>query len=213
MPDALDLPSFWKNIKEGKYSITDVPRDRWNADLYYDEDRKAPDKTYSKIGGWVKEDNWDPMRWKLPIPPKVSAQMDLTQKWAITAAREALLDFDYLNKDFNRDRTAVILGVAMGGDQHLYSASRIFFPEYAEMLKKSDHFSSLPGDMRKIIIEEMRSGLDGFFPDITEDTMPGELSNIVAAELQLYLTFMVPITLRMQLVLPPWQVLPLPLRD
>ena len=57
--------------------------------------------------------------------------MDYTQKWAITAAREALLDFGYPDKDFDRDRTAVILGVAMGGDQHLYSAARIFFPEYA----------------------------------------------------------------------------------
>ena len=27
----------------------------------------APDKTYSKIGGWVREFSWDPMKWHMPI--------------------------------------------------------------------------------------------------------------------------------------------------
>jgi malonyl CoA-acyl carrier protein transacylase len=183
MPDATDLPAFWNNIKQGKYSISEVPHDRWNPEKYYDADRKAPDKTYSTIGGWVKNDGWDPMKWRLPIPPKVSDQMDLTQKWAITAAREALLDFGYPDKDFDKDRTAVILGVAMGGDQHLYSAARIFFPEYEEMLAKSSNFAQLPVDMRKKIIGEMYTNLDDFYPGITEDTMPGELSNIVAGRI------------------------------
>jgi acyl transferase domain-containing protein len=183
MPDAPDLANFWQNIKEGKYSISEVPGDRWNANKYFDTDRKAPDKTYSKIGGWVREDNWDPLKWRLPIPPKVSAQMDFTQKWAITATREALLDFGYPDKDFDKDRTAVILGVAMGGDQHLYSAARIFFPEYAEMLTNSAGFSKLPGEVRQKILGEMHSNLDAFFPGITEDTMPGELSNIVAGRI------------------------------
>ena len=66
MPDAPNLPTFWNNIKQGKYSISEVPNDRWGVDKYYDPDRKAPDKTYSKIGGWVKEDGWDPMKWRLP---------------------------------------------------------------------------------------------------------------------------------------------------
>ena len=130
MPDAPTLSQFWNNIKNSRYSISEVPQDRWDANMYFDSDRKAVDKTYSKIGGWVKDFHWDPIKWKLPIPPKVADQMDLTQKWAVSAAREALLDFGYPDKDFDNDRTAVILGVAMGGDQHLYSATRIFFPEY-----------------------------------------------------------------------------------
>ena len=53
MPDAPNAPAFWQNIKDGRNSISDVQPDRWDADLYYDPDPKAPDKTYSKIGGWV----------------------------------------------------------------------------------------------------------------------------------------------------------------
>ena len=41
LPDAPDAPSFWTNLREGRYSISDVT-DRWDADLYYDPDPSAP---------------------------------------------------------------------------------------------------------------------------------------------------------------------------
>ncbi|NND06425.1 MAG: type I polyketide synthase, partial [Saprospiraceae bacterium] len=189
MPDAPNLPQFWQNLKDARYSISDVPQGRWSLENYYREDRKVPDKTYSKLGGWVTDDGWDPMKWRLPIPPKVSAQMDRTQKWAITASREALMDFGYPDKEFDGDRTAVILGVAMGGDQHLFSAARIMFPEYVDILSKSEHFSDLPAEVRKNIVAEMQANLGDIFPQITEDTMPGELSNIVAGRIAALFNF------------------------
>ena len=183
MPDAPTLPKFWDNIKKGVYSISDVPENRWKKSLFYDEDRKAPDKAYSTIGGWVKEFEFDPIKWRLPIPPKVSDLMDLTQKYAITATREALLDFDFENKSFDRERTAVILGNAMGGDQHLYSAGRALFPEFADALNNAEGFRTLPANVRKEIIEAANAGLSPHFVPITEDTMPGELSNIAAGRI------------------------------
>ena len=57
--------SFWQNVKDGRYSITEVKTDRWDPALYYDADHGAPDKTYSKIGGWVREHVWDPVKWRL----------------------------------------------------------------------------------------------------------------------------------------------------
>jgi len=55
LPDAPDAPTFWNNLTEGRYSITDVDDERWRSDLYFDEDRSALEKTYSKIGGWVRD--------------------------------------------------------------------------------------------------------------------------------------------------------------
>src|SRR6202022_2599396 len=34
-PGSPDLESFWANILEGRDLITEVPAERWNADLYY----------------------------------------------------------------------------------------------------------------------------------------------------------------------------------
>ncbi|HEY2017050.1 MAG TPA: beta-ketoacyl synthase N-terminal-like domain-containing protein, partial [Bryobacteraceae bacterium] len=62
MPDAPNVAAFWANLKAGRYSISEVTPDRWDPALYYDRDHGAPDKTYSKIGGWVRQHEWDPMK-------------------------------------------------------------------------------------------------------------------------------------------------------
>ena len=45
LPDAPDAGAYWANLTEGRYSISDVPAERWDADLYYDADPRTPDKT------------------------------------------------------------------------------------------------------------------------------------------------------------------------
>ncbi|MGD8320650.1 MAG: type I polyketide synthase, partial [Gemmatimonadota bacterium] len=179
LPDAPDVDAFWANLAGGRYSISDVT-DRWDADLYYDPDPSAPDKTYSRIGGWVRDFDWNPLQWRMPVPPKVGDMMDLAQKWAVSASRQALLDYGYPERPLDNERVAVIMGNALGGDFHLLSASRILFPEVGDELRKAPSFAALPPEVRTAVMEELVSGVRGRLPDITEDTMPGELGNIVA---------------------------------
>ncbi len=183
LPDAPDVPTFWKNIKSGRYSITEVMPDRWDSALYYDPDPKAPDKTYSKIGGWVREYAWEPLKWRMAIPPRVADAMDHSQRWAISAMREALADYGYPERPLNTDRTAVILGNALGGEKHYLTSMRAYFPEYARELEESATFSALPTAVRRDITREWHTRLDSFFPPITEDSMPGELANCLAGRI------------------------------
>ncbi|HYD54414.1 MAG TPA: beta-ketoacyl synthase N-terminal-like domain-containing protein, partial [Gemmatimonadaceae bacterium] len=180
LPDAPDAPSFWANLIAGRDSIAETPPDRWDPALYYDPDPKAPDKSYSKIGGWVREWNWEPLKWKLPIPPAVSAQMDRGQQWAIAAAREALTDFGWPKRPLEPLRTAVIVGNAMAGERHYMTALRVHFPEWARELEQAPHFGALPEDVRRAILGEVKASFGARMPEITEDTMPGELANIIA---------------------------------
>ncbi|MCP5111236.1 MAG: hypothetical protein GY953_10410, partial [bacterium] len=180
LPDAPNAPSYWENLKSGRYSISDVPPDRWDPALYFDPDPKAPDKTYSIIGGWVREVDFSPLEWRMPIPPKVSDAMDPTQKWSVTASREALLDYGYPDRPIDADRTAVVLGNAMAGEMHYLTALRAYYPEYATELQQAPTFAALQPDVRTAILEELLGGVRGRFPNITEDTMPGELGNIIA---------------------------------
>jgi acyl transferase domain-containing protein/acyl carrier protein/NAD(P)-dependent dehydrogenase (short-subunit alcohol dehydrogenase family) len=183
LPQAPDAATFWKNIKEGRYSITDVQNNRWDPELYYDADPKVPDKSYSKIGGWVREWEWDPLKWRMPIPPRVSDVMDLTQIWALVVARQILNDYGYPDRPLNNERTAVILGNAMGGDSHLYTASRILYPEYEKEIASASSFKDLSPELQKTFLKEIRARVDKRYPQITEDTMPGELSNIVSGRI------------------------------
>ena len=180
MPEAPNAAAFWNNITEGRYCVTEVPKDRWDQDLYYDPDPRAPDKTYSRIGGWVREFPWDPIAWRLPIPPKVGDQMDDTQKWAVSAARSALVDAGWPDWKVDPERVAVIIGNAIGGEKHYASNLRIQLPEFMQELVRSPAFAELPDGTRETIASQTAASFLSHFPDINEDTMPGELANILA---------------------------------
>ena len=183
LPGATNVAEFWDNVKNGCYSITEVQPERWDPALYYDPDHSAPDKTYSKIGGWVRQYVWDPVKWRLPIPPRVVDAMDVSQKWAIACTREALEDYGYPKRPLNADRTAVILGNAIGGEKHYFTVTRILFPEFARELEKSTSFATLPEAVRHDITDQFHERMGKLFPEITEDTMPGELSNCIAGRI------------------------------
>ena len=183
LPDAANVSAFWENVKNGRYSITEVDRDRWDPALYFDADHSAPDKTYSTIGGWVRDYVWDPMKWRLGVPPRVISAMDESQKWAIACTREALEDYGYPKRPLNTDRTAVILGNAMAGEKHYFTALRLYFPEYAHELAESTSFAGLPEALRRDITRELHDRMADRIQDVTEDTMPGELANCIAGRI------------------------------
>ena len=183
LPDAPNVAAFWENVKSGRYSITEVTPDRWDPTRYYDPDPSAPDKTYSKIGGWVRAYPWEPMKWRLAVPPRVVDAMDEAQKWAIACTREALEDYGYPGRPLDLDRTAVILGNAMAGEKHYLTSLRVYFPEYAHELEESASFAALPEAVRRDITRELQQRMGRRLPEITEDSMPGELSNCIAGRI------------------------------
>ena len=60
--------------------------------------------------------------------------MDEGQRWAISAARAALLDAGWPGWGVDSDRVAVILGNAIGGEKHYQSSMRIQLPEVLQRL-------------------------------------------------------------------------------
>jgi acyl transferase domain-containing protein len=180
LPDAPDAATFWRNVTGSRYSISDVDPERWDPELYYDPDPRAPEKTYSKIGGWVRDWEWEPLAWKLPVPPKVGDGMDDAHKWAVACTRMALMDAGWPDRELDLDRTAVIIGNAISGEKHYLTALRIMFPDLARELERTETFAALPADVREAIERDLRSNLENWLPVITEDTMPGELGNCIA---------------------------------
>ena len=106
--------------------------------------------------------------------------MDEGQQWAVTIADEALTDYGYPHRPLDTERTGVILGTAMGGEMHYITQNRVVFPLYARALKSVPEFASMPAGNRDAILEHWHEQLNAQLPPITEDTMPGELPNIVA---------------------------------
>jgi malonyl CoA-acyl carrier protein transacylase len=188
LPDAPDAKSFWDNVLAGRSSIREVPKDRWDPDLFFDQDKSAPDKTYTKIGGFVLNDAFSGLDYRMP--PSTVAQIDPVQRWALSATRQAFKDAGYKTglkgdegKDFDRSRCAIILGNAMGGELQKQTSRRVYWPEAAAAVRGTPEFQSLPKAQQDAILASAEAQFKGGLIPINEDTMPGSLSNVVAGRI------------------------------
>ena len=158
LPKAPNVRAFWANILNKVDAITEVPKERFNIDLYYDPDRKARDKVYSRYGGFLDAVPFDPMRYG--IPPTALPSIDPLQLLALVTVDQALRDAGYHDRDFPRQKTSVILGLSGGlGDVGLHYAMRSMLPQ----------FVSRPPEE---LLQEL--------PEWTEDSFAGLLLNVAA---------------------------------
>ena len=106
--------------------------------------------------------------------------MDTVQQWAIAATHQALSDYGYPGRKLDTERVAVIFGNSNSGDSHYRSNFRILLPEFLDILGTTPGFKDLSPEKKTAIFQEMTSEIQTRILPITEDTMPGELSNIIA---------------------------------
>ncbi len=162
MPEAPDLPTFWQNILNKVEAIKEIPRERWDWRLYYDENPKAKDKVYSKWGAFLDDVIFDPLEYGMA--PNTLSSIEPLQLLTLEVVKRALEDAGYDKRPFNRQQTSVIIGTGGGaGDLgQLYgvrSALPMFFGEQSEELVS--HFGKV-------------------LPEWTEDSFAGILMNVVA---------------------------------
>jgi polyketide synthase PksN len=96
-PGARNIQEFWENLQNGKDCITEIPKDRWDYSLYYDEDKNKPGKSYSKWGGFLEGvDQFDPLFFN--ISPREAETMDPQDRLFLQCAYAALEDSGYTRK-------------------------------------------------------------------------------------------------------------------
>ncbi len=187
-PDAPSVAAYWDNIRHNRVAIDRVPADRWDVDLYYSSDRLAPEKTYSCIGGFIKSFAFDSKRFR--IPPRTLAAIDDLQKMALMAVYEALEDAHLevfsgsgQGRPFDRDRTAVILGNAMGGEAEDRTSMRVWFSEARQDFERSAQAQGMSESAIAALADAFEKRYKARLPLITEDSMPGELSNCITGRI------------------------------
>ena len=177
MPDAKDVNQFWQNIKAGKVSIKNVESERWPGKIEDFWKNGGPGDieegfTYSKIGAFVEgfEFNW--RRWRQP--PGTLKQIDPCQLWAVEVSAAALEQSGYDGevKDFDRSRCGVIFANALGGENRNLSNIRVWSNHTKNVALKH----GLPHENA----EGFQAEIVEHSPRIDEDTMPGELANVVS---------------------------------
>ncbi|WP_424969198.1 SDR family NAD(P)-dependent oxidoreductase [Dinoroseobacter sp. S76] len=162
LPKARDFAAYWENILDAVDAIEEVPERRWDWRRYFDEDRDAPDKIYSKWGGFIDEIDFNPVKYG--IPPKTMPSIEPLQLLALETVRQALENAGFKDGVIEdpelRRKTSVIIGVGGGAGP--------LGQRYAVR-------SSMPA-----INGHMTEVADARLPNWTEDSFPGILLNVIA---------------------------------
>ncbi|MEL7451002.1 MAG: beta-ketoacyl synthase N-terminal-like domain-containing protein, partial [Pseudomonadota bacterium] len=158
LPRAGDAAEFWENMLDRVNGISEIPADRWDWSLYFNDDRHAEDQIYSRWGGFLDDVPFDPMRFGMP--PKSIRAIDPMQLMALEVVRQTLEDAGYDKREFDRERVSVVMGCTGGtGDVGSQYAVRAETPRYA-------------GHLPDAVAERL--------PEWTEDSFAGILLNVTA---------------------------------
>jgi acyl transferase domain-containing protein/NAD(P)H-dependent flavin oxidoreductase YrpB (nitropropane dioxygenase family)/NAD(P)-dependent dehydrogenase (short-subunit alcohol dehydrogenase family)/acyl carrier protein len=162
-PKAPDLEQYWANILGGVDAITEVPSERWDPAVHWDQQSTgvhAGRRTPSKWGGFIPAVPFDALAYG--IPPASLIGIEPVQLLALHVAQRALRNAGYAECNPYRERTAVVFGAEAGSDLAAAYNFRATFRSY---------FGELPPE------------LDKELPELTEDSFPGGLSNVIAGRI------------------------------
>src|SRR5581483_737578 len=171
VPGAPELRTFWANILNRVDAVTEIPERRWDWRQYYDPDRNARDKVYSRWGGFIDPVPFDPVAFGMP--PNSLRSIEPFQLLGLLVAQAALRDAGYGDRPFARERASVIFGAGGGG---------------ADLSVGYTVRSSLPrlfGEQG----EKLTDALGESLPEWTEDSFAGILMNVAAGRIANRLDF------------------------
>lgn len=167
VPGANDVGMFWDIILNNKNTIKEIPAERWDWKLLFDEDPKAEDRAYSRWGGFIDEVMFDPIKYG--IPPKSIPNISTAQLLALENVTMALEDAGIEPKEMDRENTSVIFATTDSGG----------FLSNSLVIRSTIPFFSTEDAC------DIRSRTQGW----NEETFPGILGNVVAGRIANRLDF------------------------
>ena len=111
-PGGADSPeAFWRLLRHGTDAITEVPKDRWDKDAYYDPDPAAPGKICTRSGGFLTGvEGFD--AGFFGISPREAEGMDPQQRLLLEVAWEALEHAGQAPDALFKTATGVFTGIS-----------------------------------------------------------------------------------------------------
>jgi acyl transferase domain-containing protein/NAD(P)H-dependent flavin oxidoreductase YrpB (nitropropane dioxygenase family)/acyl carrier protein/NAD(P)-dependent dehydrogenase (short-subunit alcohol dehydrogenase family) len=180
-PDASNTEEFWQNIVSKKYSIREIPDSRLDKSLYFDEDRKAPDKAYTKIAGMA--DNFKFYPEKFGLDEKTGNSISRSQQMLLEACSQAIENSGIKTETSEILKSAaVIIGSCLGNELSHSLNLKYFYPELEYHLDQIDEFKNLAKEEKEKILDNLKNSLSGesSFESPDSATLNIEASRIAA---------------------------------
>lgn len=110
-PGGRDLEDYWALLCRGEHAITEVPKDRFDVDAYYQPGRARPGKMYSKHGGFIDRIyDFDAGFFALSKPQ--ARATDPQQRLVLELAWQAMERAGVTAAQLNGSSTGVFIGVS-----------------------------------------------------------------------------------------------------
>lgn len=121
-PAADNVDEFWSNLCKEKDCITEIPKERFDVDEYFNPDKNEKGIIYARWGGFINGvDEFDPMFFN--ISHKEAATLDPQNRLFLQCAHAAIEDSGYTKDNLDGDKRNV--GVFVGAlyeEYQLYAA-------------------------------------------------------------------------------------------
>ncbi|WP_309891772.1 SDR family NAD(P)-dependent oxidoreductase [Archangium sp.] len=110
-PGAPGLEAFWQLLRDGVNAISEVPRERWDAEAWVNAESGAPGNPGASKGGFLEHvDRFDPMFFG--ISPREAITMDPQQRLMLELTWEALENAGIVAETLKGSQTGVYCGSA-----------------------------------------------------------------------------------------------------
>ncbi len=162
VPGSNKTEEFWETILSKKKHLKEIPSDRWDWKLLYDEDPTAEDKISSKWGGFIDDVEFDPLKYG--IPPKSIPNITTCQLLALESVDMALEDAGMDKDTMDGENTSVVFATSDSGG---YLANSLVVRSCAPF------FSSDTKDIK----DRTQSWTEETFPGILGNVVPGRIAN------------------------------------
>ncbi|BAZ44875.1 beta ketoacyl-acyl carrier protein synthase [Chondrocystis sp. NIES-4102] len=177
-PDAQNLTKLWENVLSRRCQFRQLPAQRLPLWEYYDPDKTVPDKTYGKKAAVIDgfQFDWASRR----IPQKTVLATDIVHWLALETADQAIKDAGYTRATIPQEKTGVILGNTLTGEQTRAGTMRLRWPYVKKALLAAGQHRGLSEAEMTALVTTTEKFYKSVFAPVTEDSLAGGLSNTIA---------------------------------
>lgn len=183
-PGAKNPKQLWENVLTRRREFRQFLDQRLPLSDYYDPDPNTPDKVYASRAAYIDDFQFDWIGRR--IPKSTFEGTDIVQWLALEVADQAFKDAGYSRETIPRDKTGVIVGNSLTGEQSRANSMRLRWPFVNRSLIKAADAWHLPSDIKTNLSLTMEKLYKSVFPEVTEDTLQGGLSNTIAGRISNY---------------------------
>ncbi|MGA6925275.1 MAG: beta-ketoacyl synthase N-terminal-like domain-containing protein, partial [Desulfosarcina sp.] len=180
-PDARTPRQLWENILARRRQFRRIPECRLPLADYYDADKKTPDKTYGRQAAVIDGFDFDWAGRRIPF--STVRTTDIVHWLALETSLEAVADAGYDRKSLPGERTGVIIGNTLTGEQTRANTMRLRWPFVSRALQDVARAQGMDERQIQFLSRALKDRYTAVFPPVDEDTLAGGLSNTIAGRI------------------------------